>query len=190
MGVTPTIQTVKNLEVEVRKNDGEKLYDETTSWANTTVFPETEEPKKDTLQREEYDSDDEEPILSMAPASRAPTPEPAPASPSNDEMDTNNDEPSLTPVQKETARVQEIRDIYYGPCPPSPIAPVIQPWTRQDEVDHWAWEQRQIYDEQKLFDNNTDWLYVPSFPLRANITLIDPSSVDLTEDPVDSGIIN
>ena len=130
------------------------------------------------------DSDDDEPILPQAPRS-ASTPEPAPASlfGDDDDMDLFSDPPSPVPAVKEFAK---IRNLYNGPCPPSPIAPIIM--DDQDLMDQWAWEDRQKYrDEQDLIDNNTDALYV-SLPLHANITLIDPSSVDLSEDPVDSRI--
>jgi len=180
MGVKPTIQTVKNLEVEVRKNEGEELYKDTPAIQSTEcTFEENWQAY----------SDDDEPILGRAPASRAPTLEPAPAIPVDD-MDTDDDDlfADPTPLQKEIARAKQVRDIYNGRCPPSPIAPIIRP-TLQDEMDQRAWAERQRYDEQKLFNDNTSWLYVPSFPLRANITLIDPSSVDLLEDPVDSHII-
>jgi len=52
-----------------------------------------------------------------------------------------------------------------------------------------GWQKRMLDFEDEV-DINTNWAYVSSFPLRANITLIDPSSVDRFGDPVDSCIIN
>jgi len=40
--------------------------------------------------------------------------------------------------------------------------------------------------EMDLIDQNTDWAYVPSFPLCANIVLIDPSTA---EHSIDSSIV-
>jgi len=56
MGVTPTIQTVKNLEVEVRKNEGEELYE--GSWENAAVQDEEQIVEECPYA---YCSDDEEP---------------------------------------------------------------------------------------------------------------------------------
>ena len=187
MDVVQTIQTVKNLEVEIRKNEGDEIYNN-ISWENPAI--QNSEPQTEAC-TQDYSDDDDEPILPLAPRS-ASTPEPAPAPlfSDDDDMDLFDDPPSPTPAQKELARLNEIRDIYNGPCPPSPIAPTIQT-SEQDYIDQWAWEERQQYtDEQNLLDNNTNWLYVPSLPLCINVTLMDPTLVDRPNgsDPICSSI--
>jgi hypothetical protein len=185
MDVVPTIQTVKNLEVEIR--DKENATTDNTSWAHPTI----QDIETDYEEHWQAYSEDDELILKQAPHT-ASTPELAPNSSSSlfDDMDLFTDLPSPTLAQKELAKLLENQRVYNRPCPPSPIAPVIQ-WSDQDKMDHWPWEDCQKYcDEQDIINNNTEWLYVPLLPLCTNITLIDPSSVDLSEDPVDSGIIN
>ena len=87
-------------------------------------------------------SDDDELILPQAPCC-ASTPEPTPPYSLlfDDDMDLITDPPSPTLVQKEIAILKLNRDAYNGPCPPSPIAPIIQLST-QDEIDNWVWQER------------------------------------------------
>jgi hypothetical protein len=198
MDVVLTIQTIKNLEVEIRDAENaivkanDMAIDTSSSWANPAVRDYFAIQTEEACYKCEWDwseSDDDELILQQAPCC-ASTPEPAPPSSLlfNDDMDLFADPPFSTPVQKDIAILKMNRNAYNGPCPPSPTAPIIQ-MDDQERINNWVWEEQQQYrDKQDIINNNTEWLYVPSSPLHANITLMDPSSVDLSEDPVDSSI--
>ena len=121
IGITPTIQTVKNLEVVVRDSQGDRAYDE-----ELDIPMEVEKNYEDDYlvspcQSHYSDDDDEEdslfPGCDMAARlpSRAPTPEPAPAA-------------------VECERLLAVRNAYNGRMDidqhsrsPSPIAPWIAP---------------------------------------------------------------
>jgi hypothetical protein len=103
MDMVPTIQTIKNLEVEIRDRENVTTN---TSWANPAIQDiETDHTK---CWQAYMDSDDDELILLQAPHS-ASTPEPAPSSSDSlfDGMDLFADPPSPTLAQKELMRLLE-----------------------------------------------------------------------------------
>jgi len=84
-------------------------------------------------------------------------------------------------------------DLYPYACPTSPIALLtfgsITPRSITPKPyigDVIMWNESMLINQQDVIDHNTDWVYVPSFPLRANIVLIDPSAAELA---VDSRIV-
>src|SRR6267378_2823564 len=77
-------------------------------------------------------------------------------------------------------------------CSPSPITPLmfgsLTPCLITPEPyieDIICWNEPMSTNEQDVVDHNKRWVYVPSFPLCANIVLIDPSTA---EQAVDSRI--
>jgi len=101
-------------------------------------------------------------------------------------MRTGARTPEPAPISSSYASL----DLYPYARSPSPIAPLIMgtPCSIMPEPyisDVIMWNEPMSTDYQDVVDHNTNWAYVPSYPLCANIVLINPSTA---EQAVDSRI--
>ena len=182
LGVTPTIQTMKSMEEVVkldeirRKQEVKKINDEANrrfaKIQARAARKRKEREESDSDGEADYPSDGEGPIL---PIGRVKTPDPG---------TTPSSSPQDVPM-----------NLYPYAAPSSPISPqifgAVTPRSTTPEPylqDDWHWGRtfaERFKTEEEIVEHNTSWTYVPSFHLRANIVLIDPSAA---EQAVDSGI--